>query len=83
MTEAIKKCQDCKLSTPSENSGAGKWDFARCCHPASVKESNEKWHLGETSIAYHYCSTMRSDKCGKAATLFEPLDQRQSSEGII
>ena len=78
MTDAIKKCSDCKLSHPSETGVKDKWDYAKCCHPASVKEADQNWHLGETSITYHYCSTMRmrGGKCGKAATLFEPREAK-------
>ena len=75
MSTEIKKCSDCKLAAPSENTGVGKWDFAKCCHAASLKSDNGgRWHLGESIVAYHYCSTMRVGKCGKAATLFVPLD---------
>ena len=72
MTDAIKKCSDCKFSTPSESGVKDKWDFAKCRHATGLKEDDAKWHLGEGSLDYYYCSTMRGGKCGKAATLFVP-----------
>ena len=72
MSTEIKKCSDCRFSAPTKLVGAGRWDYAKCCHPAGVEESNEKWHLGEESLSYRYCSSMRIGGCGKAATLFEP-----------
>ena len=76
MTETIKKCADCKFSDPYNDRNADKWVFAKCRHPDSRKEDEEKWHLGETGTAHHYCSTMRHDACGKAATLFEPREPK-------
>lgn len=72
MTEAIKKCEDCKFCEPAEMSGINKLDFATCHHADGQAESDEKWHLGVEGIAFHYCATMRCNSCGKAATLFEP-----------
>ena len=71
MTDTIKKCAICKFSEPSDS--GDKWDYAKCHHVASVKESETRWHLGEeASLAYRYCSTMRAMECGKDAKLFEP-----------
>ena len=76
MTDAIKKCSDCKHAVPSKIAGAeSKWDYAKCHHPRSVDEDDgSRWHLGETAEKYSYCSTMRGSLygCGKDAMQFEP-----------
>ena len=79
MTDAIKKCSDCRHAVPSEKLASARspdiWDFAKCHHPRSLDEDDgSRWHLGETAEKYSYCSTMRGSLygCGKDAKQFEP-----------
>ena len=77
MTDAIKKCSDCKHAAPSEMGPTAAtpdiWDYAKCHHPESLlKDDGSKWHLGQPTEKSHYCSTMRISTCGKDAKLFEP-----------
>ena len=79
MTDAIKKCSDCKHAVPAADVGDKEWEFAKCHQWRSRGDDDgSKWHLGLSGAEYAHCSTMRSslDHCGKAAQLFEPREPK-------
>jgi len=74
-TTTTKFCKDCVFAKRHISDFIlfwGSYQFAKCTHPSSLKETSDFHITGKTSLSdYYFCSTQRAYECGKQARHFQ------------